>query len=411
MGQSYYFKTSQFQDSVEQWMKAHSVSTVAYGLSKLSPLRNTSNDEPTVGSMKQNSTTIRLTLCAPSDVSKELAILSRTIEEWNLHHWDATNIGKKLRHWLSDASPNMSDRPQSVINRQLIDEADLIGALFWSRFGTPTGIAASGTEEEIRRAIAQKKRVFLYFSDLEPLPFDADHRQLERLNAFRMEMRDKGLAWSFKNKSELKNQFQRHLDQYMDGFIAARTIGAKTRKKAAPQIHQSGNNNTLITGNKNATTIYQAPPVIKQIVPPPAGSISSAEQLQIGEWIESLVNVTMNKSREEAFAMWWTRLKKRFQVSKYEHIPSETLPEVEGWYRQQMAIAKSQKRTKAPDQWRSHRIVAIKAAMGAMSKSKELYYQELSDRLNMKRPFQSLTNLTKTDLERVYRMVLSDARR
>jgi hypothetical protein len=297
-----------------------------------------------------------------------------------------------------------------VINSQIIDEADLIVAIFWSRFGTPTGVASSGTEEEVRRAIAQKKRVFLYFSDLEPLPPDADNRQLERLNAFRREMRDKGLVWSFKNRSELKNQFQRHLNQHMDGLITAKPVGTKKPKKVASHIHQSGNNNTLITGNKNKTTIYQAPPVIKQVVPPPAGSITSAEQQQIVEWIESLVNATMNKSREEAFAMWWTRLKKRFRVSKYEHIPSDDFPSVEAWYRQQLAIAKSGQRTKAPDQWKNHRISAIKAAMKSMGKTNAVYYPELSDRLNMKRAFESLTKLTKTDLERVYRMVLADAR-
>jgi len=364
-----------------------------------------------IGGMKQNSTTVRLTLCAPGDVAKELAILSRVIEEWNLHHWDTTNVGIKLRHWLSDASPDMSDRPQGVINRQLIDEADLIVAVFWSRFGTPTGVASSGTEEEVRRAIDQKKRVFLYFSDLEPQPPEANIRQLEQLSAFRKEMREKGLAWSFKSRDELKNQFKRHLDQHMDGVIAAKPVGTKKPKRTASQIHQSGRHNTLINGNKNTTTIYQAPPVIKLVVPPPPGSISSAEQHQIAEWIEGLVNATMNQSRELAFGMWWSRLKKKFRVTKYEHIPSEDFPEVEAWYRQQMAIAKSSQRTKAPDQWRIHRISAIKAAMKSMGKTNEDYYSELSDRLNMKRPFGSLTRLTKTDLERVYRMVLTDARK
>lgn len=87
------------------------------------------------------------------------------------------------------------------------------------------------------------------------------------------------------------------------------------------------------------------------------------------------------------------------------------LSEIGKWYRQQLAIAKAQRRSKAPDQWRTDRIVAVKTAMKAIGKSKDDYYPELSDRLNMKRPFTSLTKLTKTDLERVYRLVLSDARK
>ena len=42
-----------------------------------------------------------------------------------------------------------------------------------------------------------------------------------------------------------------------------------------------------------------------------------------------------------------------------------------------------------------------------MGKTNETYYPELSDRLNMKKPFTSLTRLTKTDLDRVYQMVLT----
>ena len=84
--------------------------------------------------------------------------------------------------------------------------------------------------------------------------------------------------------------------------------------------------------------------------------------------------------------------------------------EVEKWYRQQRAIQKSGLKTKAPDQWRNSRIAAIKRAMKEMGKVNETYYPELSDRLNMKKPFTSLTKLTKTDLQRVYDMVLRDNR-
>jgi hypothetical protein len=87
------------------------------------------------------------------------------------------------------------------------------------------------------------------------------------------------------------------------------------------------------------------------------------------------------------------------------------MPAVEGWYRQQKAMQTSGYKTKAPDQWRASRIKAIKAAMNSLGKSNENYYPELSDRLNMKRPFTSLTRLTKTDLDRVYQMVLRDSRR
>jgi hypothetical protein len=48
--------------------------------------------------------------------------------------------------------------------------------------------------------------------------------------------------------------------------------------------------------------------------------------------------------------------------------------------------------------------------MNSMRKTNGAYYPELSDRLNLKKAFTSLTRLTKTDLDRVYQMVLRDSR-
>ncbi|MBX7207179.1 MAG: hypothetical protein K1X78_02600 [Verrucomicrobiaceae bacterium] len=359
--------------------------------------------------MKPKSQIIRITLCAPGDVSKEVTILEQVIAEWNHLHWDATNCGIKSRHWRADATPDMSDRPQGIINQQLIDDADLIVAVFWSRFGTPTGKASSGTEEEVRRAIAAKTRVFLYFSDLEPLPSDVDEAQLARLHRFREEMQPSGLAWRFRSRAQLRSEFGKHLAKYMDEKLAKRGGTKARRKPTASAINQSGSGNTQVVGDHN--TIYQKPPVIRQVVPLPEGSITPDEQKQITEWIEELAEFTTGKTRGEAFAMWWKRLTKKCKVAKYQQILSIEMPELERWHKTQLVILKSERKTSAPEMWRNDRITAIKASMGRMGRSKEDYYPELSDRLNMKRAFTSLKKLTKTDLERVYRMVMSDARK
>ncbi len=101
---------------------------------------------------------------------------------------------------------------------------------------------------------------------------------------------------------------------------------------------------------------------------------------------------------------------KRFKVPKREALLSTDMPAVEAWYRQQKAIQTTGYKTKAPDQWRASRITAIKTAMRRMGKVNEDYYPELAERLNMKKAFTSLTRLTKTDLDRVYQMVLRDSR-
>lgn len=354
--------------------------------------------------------TVRITLCAPGDVSKELAIVSREIEEWNLLHWDATNCGIKCRYWRFDSVPDLSDRPQGVINHQLIDDTDAIIAVFWSKFGTPTGVANSGTEEEILRAMALGKRVFLYFSDLEPLPPDADETQLSKLGQFRTRMLDTGLACVFRSRADLRKLVRAHLTRFMDERISKNKPQRKrTGNKPSGSISQSGTGNTQVIGDGNH--IYQRPPTIRKVTPAPEGSLTSAGQHQVARWIESLVENTAGSSRSEAYAAWWSRLKKKFKVEKYEHLPTTSLTEVEAWYEQQLAILKSKRRKSDPDTWKKERITAIKAAMAQMGRTNEDYYPELSNRLNMKRPFTSVTKVTKTDLDRIYRMVLSDARK
>jgi hypothetical protein len=359
--------------------------------------------------MKPKAQTIRITLCAPGDVGKELAIISGEIEEWNLLHWDATNCGIKCLHWRSDAAPDLSDRPQAVINKQLIDESAAIIAVFWSRFGSPTGIADSGTEEEVLRAMALGKRVLLYFSDLEPLPTGVDESQLAKLQRFRTKMLQQGLAFSFRSRPELRSLVRTHLAKFMHEKVSMNPSRKPRPTSSQGGVSLVGNGNFQVVGDGNK--VYQRPPVIRQVTPLPEGSITAAEQQQVAQWIESLVENTSGITRGEAYSSWWSRLKKKFKVEKYECIRSTSMPEIQAWYQQQMAILKSKRRTSAPDTWRRDRITAIKAAMGKMRRSNEDYYPELSERLNLKRPFVSLTKVTKTDLDRIYRMVLSDAKK
>jgi hypothetical protein len=66
-------------------------------------------------------------------------------------------------------------------------------------------------------------------------------------------------------------------------------------------------------------------------------------------------------------------------------------------------------KTAAPDEWRNNAYAFIKARMSEMGRTNADYYPEVSSRLKMKRPFTSLKNLSKKDLERVYGVVSRDS--
>ena len=57
--------------------------------------------------------------------------------------------------------------------------------VFWTKLGSPTGEAESGTLEEIERAAKAGKPVMLYFSHVPVDPNTVDLKQVERLRTFK----------------------------------------------------------------------------------------------------------------------------------------------------------------------------------------------------------------------------------
>jgi hypothetical protein len=353
--------------------------------------------------MKSQLSLVTLALCGPGDVEKEIGIAQEVVGEWNLQHGEANGFWIKQQHWTTDSHPDLSDRPQGVINRQIIDDADIIVAIFWSRFGTPTGVADSGTAEELRRGVRLGRKVMVYFSDLEPIPLTADQQQLERLWSFRQELQPTGLCWRFSSRDQFRRDFARHLALKLNEFQAS----TDTAHTMAPNQAITGDNNVQVGHDVN---VFTEPPRIKKIIERRQGSVTPEELRRIRGWIEELAEGEVGINRADAFGKWGAIFLNRFKLDKREELLSAQMGEAEEWFRLQRAIQTRGQRSKAPDEWRRKRIGAIKAAMNQMGFTNETYYPELSRRLRMKKPFASLKDLTKRDLDRVYSLVLRDAR-
>lgn len=348
--------------------------------------------------------------CGPSDVAREIKTIGEVVDAWNRGAGLDSNYFVHHHHWSTDAAPDLSARPQAVINDQLIDKCDLVVAVFWKRFGSPTGIAASGTQEEIERAIAQGRRVLVYFSDIEDIR-SVDQSQLRKVQQFREKLRPMGLCWSFKSRVEFEKLFRTHLQLAVQDLISRHTPKPE-RKKKPVAVSQKGMANANITGDGNEVTqtIFNKAPVFKSVVPPPSGAVTSAQKIQISSWVDDLVKNTTGMQISEAKAMWWSRLKKKADVTRYEDILSSQMQQVEEWYRKNRGIGVRKLRRKATNLWEAERIKAIKSAMSSMGRSNDNYYPEIAMRLKMPKLFKSIKELTKADLERVYQMVMRDSR-
>src|SRR5450759_4663688 len=91
---------------------------------------------------------IRIFVASPGDVGKEREGLKDVVQELNTTIAPYKGLALELVKWETHATPNMG-RAQGVINSQL-GEYDIFVGLMWKRFGTPTGKAEYGTEEEFR---------------------------------------------------------------------------------------------------------------------------------------------------------------------------------------------------------------------------------------------------------------------
>jgi hypothetical protein len=105
----------------------------------------------------------------------------------------------------------MSGRPQGVLNDQILKDADLLVAIFWTRIGTPTGEAAGGSVEELEKHIASGKPAMVYFSSA-PVRLDSvDDTQYKALMAFKDGLQGRGLYDTYDDLSDFRVKFARHL--------------------------------------------------------------------------------------------------------------------------------------------------------------------------------------------------------
>lgn len=176
--------------------------------------------------MPFNATVLRVMIASPSDVTKERDIARQAIYQWNDVNAARSSVMLAPVGWETSIAPQMGDRPQALINRELLDHCDLLVGVFWTRLGSPTGESTSGTKEEIDRHLKAHKPAMLYFSDSPAAPSTLDPAQFAQLKAYRDELKDRGLLQFFTNAEEFRSQFGHHLsltmarDPYIQSLIA-----------------------------------------------------------------------------------------------------------------------------------------------------------------------------------------------
>lgn len=158
-------------------------------------------------------------ISSPGDVTAERKIAPRIISELNSVYVQATGHILWPLMWET-MSGGLGEDPQAVINRQTPDY-DIFVGIVWSRFGTPTRRAGSGTEEEFDRALAlhvsgARNVDFMVFVKTADLPHGVDGEQLKNVRAFIEKLQATGILYhTFRDNSEFEGLLRQHMLQYL----------------------------------------------------------------------------------------------------------------------------------------------------------------------------------------------------
>lgn len=142
-------------------------------------------------------------LASPGDVQTERQHVRRFFDDFNRHTAHVWGARFELIDWENCASIGVG-RPQELITRQTLekyrDSLVLVVGLMAQRFGSPTGKAESGTEEECNWALQQHAdtgfpEVKWFFRKIDKLEIDPDRvdesvTQWNKVKAFRQRFTD-----------------------------------------------------------------------------------------------------------------------------------------------------------------------------------------------------------------------------
>jgi hypothetical protein len=154
--------------------------------------------------MPRPATAYTLVIASPGDTETERKALAEVVHAWNATNSAAMGIVLLPVSWEINATPDVGQR-------QVIRDADMLVAVFWTRLGAPAEEAESGTIDEIDRFRKAGKHVIVYFSDAPAIPGKMNRKRYERLEDYRARSGRDGSVDRYDSVTELREKFDRHL--------------------------------------------------------------------------------------------------------------------------------------------------------------------------------------------------------
>jgi len=160
-------------------------------------------------------------IASPGDTNLEREICEKVFAEINQGIGNTFNFRIESLKWEKNSRPSFGEYSQGIINEQLGDNYQIFIGIMYKKFGTPTKVAGSGTEEEFYLAYnkitnKEKIEIMFYFNDESPSKLsDINPSELEKINSFKRKIAELGgYYWNYKGSTEFESYLRSHLHNF-----------------------------------------------------------------------------------------------------------------------------------------------------------------------------------------------------
>lgn len=272
--------------------------------------------------MTFQATVVQVLIASPSDTSEHRDAIEGCLNRWNISRAVGSSVMLLPRRYETSAVPQIGTDGQSVINNQLVKDADIVIAVFANKLGSETPRALSGTVEEIKEAHEAGKSVHVYFSSA---PVPREHlSDVDALDAYRAEFA--GLYGMFTDTGDLIEQVRHAIDTDISN-VAVNPLPSKVgganpiaSPEAVPVVKYDSKNKAknyteraIVIENKGSV---DAEDFLVVFTSADGGSLDDSgifmfdepfqETLYAGQSIKFQYQLVMNSARMISASMTWT---------------------------------------------------------------------------------------------------------
>lgn len=177
-------------------------------------------------------------IASPGDTREERDSCEEVFNDINNGIGRSLGFRLSTLRWENDVYSSIADYGQDVINKQIDTKYDLFLGIMKSRFGTPTPVAGSGTEEEFNNAFEKWKsgeidNIFFFFGNTQKSLNDIDPDQLKQVRVFKERIQKQGVVpMEYVDLEDFKRQLKRNIENYFIDNKPRKRKGAKQDSKA-----------------------------------------------------------------------------------------------------------------------------------------------------------------------------------